>query len=88
MCSTATLNVLTSVVHLTLLDVQSVPAVSHRPVVDTRVGALEVTLETSNQRLSTLGPQVELKDAEIAAKVAQFVSQRGASVKMTEKDHH
>lgn len=69
-CSTATLYLSTSVVDLNSLAVRSVPVVSYRAVVVTRVGTLEATLETSKERVITLESQVASKDADIAAKSA------------------
>lgn len=53
--SNAIYSPLTSVVDLFRLAIRGVPALSDRHAVDTKVGALEATLETSNNRISAMG---------------------------------
>lgn len=68
---TTNLSLPTSVVYVIHLTVPSVYVLCEHPVVDTRVGALDATLETSKTQISTLELQVASICAEVAAKVVQ-----------------
>lgn len=74
---TANLFLPTSFVDLISLGIRIFPALSDSPVVDTRVIALEETLETSKERISALESQAASKDAESVTKVAQVASLEG-----------
>lgn len=70
----ASLSLPTPVDDIICLAVCSVSALSDHPVVDTPVGALDATLETSKEHRGGLESQDGSKDAEIIAKVAQVDS--------------
>lgn len=75
--STANLYFPTSSVDLIRLASCDVLGISDRPIVHTRLGALKAIIETSNERISALKPQVASNDVEIVAKMAQVDSLKG-----------
>lgn len=77
LCSTASHSPPTPFVDLICLADPSVPALSDLPDVEARGGALEATLETSDERISTLQLQVASNDADVAAKVAPIDGSAG-----------
>lgn len=64
----------TSAVYLIRLAVRSLHPLPDRPVLDTRVGALEVTWKTRDDRIGALELQVASKNAGIVAKVGTIDS--------------
>lgn len=75
--STASLSLLMYVVHLIRLAERSVTALSDRIIVETRIGALEATLQTSNERISALESQIASNDMDMVPKMAQVDSLEG-----------
>lgn len=74
------------VVYLIRLLVHDIPALSDRPAVDIQVGALEVTLETSNERTSALELEIASEDVPIVAKITQVDGAEGRSRMAEEGD--
>lgn len=70
MFSTASISLSKSVFYLNLLAVRSIPTLSDSLFVNTRVGKLEETLETENDRRNALSSQMASKDVELVVKVA------------------
>lgn len=71
-CSTASLFLPTSVVHLVCQAVRSIPTLSDGAVFDTQVGVLKAKLEGRNEVIGALELQVASKDAEIVTRVGQL----------------
>lgn len=83
MCLAADLALLSSLVDLIRLSIRVVSAFTDCPSIEPPFRALEVTLKTGNERVSTLEWQVTSKDIEIAAKTTHM-SNLERHVKMAE----
>lgn len=67
-CSAVFLTMPSAVAYFILVAIGEVSALTNRSAVDPRFGALEATLATHKERVSTLEPQVASRDIEIASK--------------------